>query len=105
MIILRASEVVGEASARERNCHLGVDLRGTSNGCDEGTRSREVGLEARHVGAVIVLTVTSTDTVITAREHDATTANTKLSEQAADLNSIVEWNLDTTRLNQCHDPK
>lgn len=101
---LRASKVVGEASARERNCHFGVNLCGTSDGRDKGTRCREIGLETRHVGTIVVLAVASTDTIVTAGEHDATTASTELGEQAADCNSIVEGDLNMTKSNQRHDP-
>lgn len=49
-------------------------------------------MESDCPGAIVVTTVTGTNTVITTGEHDTGTTGTKLGEQVADLSSVVERN-------------
>lgn len=115
----RASEVVREASAGEADCDLRVYTDGSADGRDEwagsystdagsdrevgvsaspnhheeNMRTREVRLEVLSVLAVVGKAVTSSNTIVTAREHDAAAACAELREEVADRGRVVEGNL------------
>ena len=108
----RAREVVREPSTGEADSDLGVNADGATDGSDEWARgyshtrqfsrnnarvlgsefTREVGLEALDVLAVVGQAVTSTDTVIAAAEQDTAATSAELREQVAHGGRVVEGN-------------
>lgn len=87
------SKVVREPPSGEGYSNFRVDTDRPTDGSDEGAGSREVGLESFSPTSIVVLAVTSTDTIVPAGEHDTGSTSTELGKQVANLGSIVERDL------------